>query len=357
MKRELQVLILGGGLAGLTAAYTLHKQGISFGILEARDRLGGRIHTLNSPAKGTVEMGATWFADKHVHLMQLIADMGIAYEPQYIGDKMLYDFGHPDRVIQLVDLSPGQEPSYVFSKGSQSLIEALAEMVPMEGISLNEAALSIRGENEWIITETDEASYVSSFVISTLPPALFQRILPTTPILPEALLVNAKNTHTWMGESMKVGLRYRESFWRKMQIGTFFSQVGPIQELHDHIHEGQQVPFLKGFLHPQARRLSKKELEERIHQQMCHYFGPEVSSPEAIYFLDWMSEPFTYHAYEGYVGPHQNNGLSILRESYLSERLLFAGSETARHFPGYMDGAVERGQSVARQIIDRLQAT
>ena len=40
-----EVIIIGGGLAGLTAGRTLHEKGISFQLLEATDRVGGRVKT------------------------------------------------------------------------------------------------------------------------------------------------------------------------------------------------------------------------------------------------------------------------------------------------------------------------
>ncbi|KAJ7279026.1 amine oxidase [Mycena rebaudengoi] len=54
-----KVLVLGGGVSGIIAARTLHRQGIDFQIIEARDELGGRMksHTF---ANQTVEAGANW---------------------------------------------------------------------------------------------------------------------------------------------------------------------------------------------------------------------------------------------------------------------------------------------------------
>ena len=55
-----KVLILGGGVAGVIAARTLHENGIdNFTIIEARDELGGRLKSVKF-AEFTVEVGANW---------------------------------------------------------------------------------------------------------------------------------------------------------------------------------------------------------------------------------------------------------------------------------------------------------
>jgi polyamine oxidase len=55
-----KVLILGGGVAGVIAARTLHQNGIDdFVIVEARHELGGRMMSLSFGGK-TIELGANW---------------------------------------------------------------------------------------------------------------------------------------------------------------------------------------------------------------------------------------------------------------------------------------------------------
>src|ERR1041385_144441 len=55
----MEVIVMGAGIAGLAAADALSKAGIKTTVLEARDRIGGRIHTLYDPTTGApIELGA-----------------------------------------------------------------------------------------------------------------------------------------------------------------------------------------------------------------------------------------------------------------------------------------------------------
>lgn len=59
-KRKFKVIIIGGGMAGLSAAYHLVKNGlVDFKLLEARKRLGGRIVQIGI-GKEKIELGANW---------------------------------------------------------------------------------------------------------------------------------------------------------------------------------------------------------------------------------------------------------------------------------------------------------
>lgn len=58
------VVVIGAGLAGLTAAEHLIRSGHSCLVLEARDRVGGRTWSVTLPdGKGTVDIGAAWIND------------------------------------------------------------------------------------------------------------------------------------------------------------------------------------------------------------------------------------------------------------------------------------------------------
>ncbi|PNP79489.1 hypothetical protein FNYG_07105 [Fusarium nygamai] len=70
------VIVIGGGLSGLQAAVDLDKAGLSYLVLEANDRVGGK--TLSVPASlksdGLVDLGAAWINDSNQKEMYALAE-------------------------------------------------------------------------------------------------------------------------------------------------------------------------------------------------------------------------------------------------------------------------------------------
>ncbi|MFN8671475.1 MAG: FAD-dependent oxidoreductase [Candidatus Sericytochromatia bacterium] len=68
-----KVCIIGAGMAGISAAYHLQKQGgFDVTVFEARDRLGGRVFSKNSPDGVIAEIGANWI---HGHKNNPLIDL------------------------------------------------------------------------------------------------------------------------------------------------------------------------------------------------------------------------------------------------------------------------------------------
>lgn len=85
------MVVVGAGLAGLSAARALHEAGASVRVLEARDRVGGRVlsHTLSSG--DVVELGAQWLGPGQERMFALAAELKLATFPQrHSGDKILW---------------------------------------------------------------------------------------------------------------------------------------------------------------------------------------------------------------------------------------------------------------------------
>src|ERR1700756_1126739 len=71
------VLIIGGGMAGLAAARMLLKHGLTTTVIEAKDRLGGRIHTLRD-GQIPIELGAEFVHGHSQSLFQAIHEANLS---------------------------------------------------------------------------------------------------------------------------------------------------------------------------------------------------------------------------------------------------------------------------------------
>ena len=68
--KDRTVTVIGAGLAGLSAAYDLHRAGWDVTVLEARDRVGGRVYSVRSFSNGLVaEGGGEFIEDRHVRML------------------------------------------------------------------------------------------------------------------------------------------------------------------------------------------------------------------------------------------------------------------------------------------------
>jgi len=79
---ENSIIVIGGGAAGLMAAHTLVKAGKKATILEARNRTGGRIHTLyDASFFKKAELGAEFIHGDLPLTLQLLQEAGIPIQP------------------------------------------------------------------------------------------------------------------------------------------------------------------------------------------------------------------------------------------------------------------------------------
>lgn len=73
-----KVLVIGAGIAGLSAAYRLHKAGFSVTVLEASERVGGRMSS--DTVEGCVfDRGAQFLSRSYTSLLPLIEEVGLGY--------------------------------------------------------------------------------------------------------------------------------------------------------------------------------------------------------------------------------------------------------------------------------------
>ncbi|MFF0414698.1 flavin monoamine oxidase family protein [Kitasatospora sp. NPDC004745] len=74
-------VVVGAGIAGLTAATGLAARGYRVTVLEARDRVGGRTHGIEAAPGAWVDAGAAYLGDRHTELLALMAELGLKTTP------------------------------------------------------------------------------------------------------------------------------------------------------------------------------------------------------------------------------------------------------------------------------------
>jgi monoamine oxidase len=98
---ESPVLIIGAGIAGLTAGYRLRSAGVPIRIIEAQNRVGGRMFSLrNFFADGQVcELGGELIDTNQTHIQSLAQELGIPLDDLSKDDAVVKDVFHFDNAL------------------------------------------------------------------------------------------------------------------------------------------------------------------------------------------------------------------------------------------------------------------
>jgi len=344
------IIIIGGGLSGLTLAYLLSKKNIRALVLEAAPRLGGRIQTIKGTLQTPLELGATWFSDIHPNFLSLIGELNLQKYPQFSKGISLFQtksFEPPQKFF----VPEAETPSYRLAGGTQRLIDTLAGRLPNENIRLNTRVRSVRETENGITLETStgEDLHADKAVIC-LPPQLAAAQIIFSPDLPDTLRSLLPHVQTWMAGAVKFTLEYKDAFWRKSGYsGMLYSHAGMITEMYDHTNFEENRFGFTGFLNSGAASYPPAVRKEFALRQLEELLGGQASNPTAYYDKVWTDE-FISTGSQAVQRPHQNNGHALLQQGYMDGKLFFGATETAITFPGYMEGAVIAAQSIANKL-------
>jgi monoamine oxidase len=129
---EADVIVVGAGLAGLTAASELKEAGHTVRLLEARDRVGGRLKGYSLGNGKAVDLGGEYFGDKSTAIAQTARSVGVAGFRSYDeGRRLTFVNG---RRYEYTGLFPLRMPPPTLADFGQAVlrIERLARTVPPE---------------------------------------------------------------------------------------------------------------------------------------------------------------------------------------------------------------------------------
>ena len=130
---ECDVIVIGAGFAGLAAARVLRKKGVHVRVVEARDRVGGRI--LNHPiGRGEIiEVGGQWVGPTQDRVLALIDELKLKTFPTF-NDGDYVDHRNGNRVVYPKDvpIPPGDPAAAAEAAGAIVRLDEMANQVPLE---------------------------------------------------------------------------------------------------------------------------------------------------------------------------------------------------------------------------------
>lgn len=340
---------MGGGLAGLYAAYQLEQANIPYVLLEAQARFGGRILSLPAvqDAAFGVDLGPTWFWPHQARMMRLCDEMGIRIFEQYVAGDVLY---HEDSA-QATHRRAGAVAmlSYRLEGGMQSLVTAVAARLSPRRLKQAHPVTKLeRREDGWLVTAShtgEPRQFVAQRLVLAAPPRKLIQHLDLSQWLPARLSDALSATPTWMAAQAKFVAVYATPFWRHAGLsGQVFSRVGPMAEIHDASVTSDSGFALFGFIGVPASVRSQHSmdaLKEACIRQLINLFGVEARKPAVTYLKDWAQDDWVVSNRDlGESPQHPDLNLSRWLPELNRLKLDFVGSEFSSEEGGYLEGAL-----------------
>lgn len=354
-----QVLIVGGGLTGLALADQLHQAGIRFELVEANDRLGGRIYSVSSQG-AYYDLGPTWIWPGQPLVAEMLARFKLTTFEQFSTGSLAFQDAngqvHKDQGYA------SMEGSYRISGGVGALVRELTASLPPHQLHLNSQVNGVtRGSQELIASlSTDGETRIISAqtIVLAMPPRIAESSITLDPPLDSNTIKTLRAIPTWMAGHAKLLAVYDQPYWRERGYsGDAMSQRGPLLEVHDASpHEGGPYALF-GFvgLPANARRsLQQSQLLAHSRLQLDQLFGGEMGEPLALKLHDWAQEPLvaTELDQQG-LSHHPTYGRPSELNSLWNGRLMLASAELDARFGGLLEGALQVARYTANRLLEK----
>ena len=347
---ETDILIVGGGLAGLRLADMLHSRGQAFHLVEARNRFGGRVAG-EAVGGAQFDTGPAWFWPGQPRIAALIDRFGLRAFEQYTDGLFAYE--DASGAVQHGHGPAAMAGSWRLEGGLSALVAALSQAIPARRCSTGDAVVALTRQGDGIEATLAQGGTIrAGRVVLTLPPRVAAGIA-CAPALPADTVAAMRGVPTWMAGQAKAVAVYETPFWREAGLsGDAMSRRGPLVEIHD-ASPAQGGPYaLFGFVGvPADARTDAEALRVAVIAQMGRLFGPRATRPVELLLKDWAADPHTATAEDrAPMYAHPVYGLPPALNGLWDDTLIFGGTEVAPEFGGYIEGAFAAAEEVAARL-------
>lgn len=353
------IAIIGGGLSGLALARHLTRDGCDFQLLEARDRFGGRIASLQHGG-GAFDLGPSWFWPGQHRIAALAEALSLEGFDQYAEGAVSYE-SETGEVFRDMGFA-SMQGSWRLKTGMSSLITGLADQLPSERVHLGQEVHAITQQGE--IQFRSGQRWQARKIILALPPRLAAEI-SFSPALSQKQLGALQAIPTWMAGHAKFVALYETPFWREAGLsGDAMSRSGPLAEIHDASAplsgQGQETTSpaaLFGFVGTAAaaRQGQEAKLTKAALTQLTRIFGPQAAHPIKTVLQDWAQDRYTATSRDqSPPSQHPTYGLPAALRDIWGGRLSLCVTEVAPEMGGYLEGALAAAEQTAADLRKEL---
>lgn len=336
---------------------------LELGILE--QRWNRAMASLPADAPWTATRAAEWDAEsleswilKHVHtadareFARIVSRAVLCAEADQVSYLYFLEYlrqGHG--VEHLLSTKKGAQQDK-FVGGAWQIAKRMADTI-QDSIVLNAPVVAIEQNSESVKVMTATQTYTAKHLIMAIPPILASKI-HYSPALPTKR--HSLHEQMPMGTVIKIHVAYARPFWRKRGLnGSVASDDRYFNVVFDQSLSDKNIGVLVGFIDG-AHAVTASAMDEQARREiviadLVHYFGEDAAHPIGYVEQDWIKEEWSKGCYVGHMPP---GVMTAFGDSIRQPcgRIHWAGTETATHWVGYLDGALQSGVRAAQEVIE-----